>query len=180
MNCQCCQDRLVDLVDGALASCDCAEVEAHLACCTSCCAVRDELRALAEELPGLSCVCEIPADLGRRMAARCPAPRPSMQQRWQRMHLVELRRVASYGIVFVGLWWTLAGGSVTSFAEQELLPRAQAVVDRARAGVEETGVVPLVEGARERVDGASRIVKERVFGARPASEPAAAPQDGQE
>jgi len=154
------------------------DVEAHLALCASCRRIASELHALATELPALSMASELRPDLPQRIAARVPCPvdhdsplgrarRARVADAWQRMHLAELRRVASWAVVFLSAWWMLAGSSVAAFASGRVAPAARELVDVARARVDESGFVPFVVRARDGATRAGRSVQVFVFGETP-------------
>src|SRR5436190_734229 len=108
LTCDFVQDQLALSLDGPLNARTTAALRSHLATCGRCRAVERELVALADELPALSLRSSVPEDLASRILARVPAPAREVSpssERLRRVHWVELRRVASWGAVFVALWW---------------------------------------------------------------------------
>jgi predicted anti-sigma-YlaC factor YlaD len=125
MTCHDHQELFSDHLEGSLDAAAARRLEAHLARCAGCRHLHAELSTLLGELP--LCATPLPPGLGRRLAARARLPR--REASW-----VAWRRAATWALVFVGAWWQLAGGAVTTFAAEKLVPAASSAV----AEVQET------------------------------------------
>jgi hypothetical protein len=77
MNCAQLYDRLTDLEDGALPADICEEVNRHLAECTDCTLVRQDLQDLARLCRESSGPTAMPEELRGRIAQMLASPDPS-------------------------------------------------------------------------------------------------------
>lgn len=150
-------DHLEDELDGNARR----RLTRHLGACADCRAIHAEIATLLVELPELDA--PLPHELGRRMAARVRLSRGPRPQ------LVAWRRAAAWALVFVGAWWQLAGGAVTSFAASEVVPTASAVVadlreSAARRAASGEGVIGRVQRVSDGLTRASRGASRTLFG----------------
>jgi anti-sigma factor RsiW len=154
MNCQELSDSLTDLLDGALAPPEEAAASAHLAACAACAALHARMSSVVAMLAELAEV-EAPEGLAERVLERVPraAPRiggPPARRPW------ELRRVAGWGLILLGIGWQAGGGELAGRAMGGAAPviaQAQQTVARAR---KEGGISGELERATTGLSGLAR------------------------
>jgi anti-sigma factor RsiW len=181
MSCDCIRDRFSEVLDGRADAATHAEVASHVAACAPCSSLLRRMRGAVALLAEMAELAEpAPGGLAERVLARVapPAMAPGAATRQRRAPGTrgqDLRRVAGWGLVLVGLGWQLGGGALAAQAMTEAAP----VIASARETVARTrqaGIAAELERAGAGVSGiargmrSARLILNSPDGVRPASE----------
>ena len=124
---------LAERIDAALEAPVHGDLDRHVAACGACASLERRLAVVVDALHEMAAETDVPRDLGARIAAAVPLrprARPSMSRR-------DLRRVAGWALVMIGLGWQLGGGALAARAMGEAAPvlaEARQAVTRTRRG----------------------------------------------
>ena len=156
MTCDEIRIRVSDLIDGGASETDRAAAELHLRDCARCAALLRRARFVVEALADLAE--PAPGHLADRVLARVPRPARTASHARPASRWGDIRRVAGWGLVLLGLGWQLGGGALAAQAMTEAAPviadARQAVARTRQAGVTaelrraEAGVSGLARGVR--------------------------------
>lgn len=152
MTCDEAAELLAERVDGELAPLAARELHAHLAGCAACASLRRRLEAVVAALHEMAAQTRAPGDLGDRVAASVLLPRgPSIPMPWR-----DLRRVAGWGLVMMGLGWQLGGGALAARAVGQAAP----VIAEARQAVARSRHEGIVDELERATHGVTRLAQD--------------------
>lgn len=123
MNCQQCDEHLIDYVVAELAPAERAAVAAHLAGCPTCALASCRLRADLEGVTHAATISPPPALRARVRAAAAATFKPPW---WRRSLTAVLRPVPAYGLAIASLLPVLVWAGVHTWTTRSLSPPAVA------------------------------------------------------